>query len=127
MFSRDGGARISIAGQRSMTTWRPGRAGAVGGGLVDDAELHPDRPRADRDRLVDVRAGGVGAAEDVDDVDARAVGEGGQPGYAALAEDLVAGGAGLTGMTRLPAPLRAAPRCGGCRAWGRASSRRRPT
>jgi hypothetical protein len=48
----------------------PGRAGPVGGGPVDDPELHPDGARADRDRLVDVRAGGVRAAEDVDDVDA---------------------------------------------------------
>jgi hypothetical protein len=38
--------------------------------VVDDAELHPHGARADLDRLVDVRAGRVGAAEDVDDVDA---------------------------------------------------------
>ena len=69
----------------------PGRAGAVGGGLVDDAELHPDGARADRDRLVDVRPGGVGPAEDVDDVDDGRVVEVGQPSRAAFAVDLGAG------------------------------------
>ena len=44
-------------------------AGSLGGGGVDHAELQPDRLGADRDRLVDVRAGLRGAPEDVDDVD----------------------------------------------------------
>ena len=47
----------------------PGGPGARGGGVVDHAELEPDRLRADGDRLVHVAAGVLGAAEDVDDVD----------------------------------------------------------
>ena len=46
----------------------------LGRGLVDHAELEPHARRADRDRLVDVRAGRLGAAEDVDDLDARSAG-----------------------------------------------------
>src|SRR6476659_1703356 len=80
-------------------------AGAFGRPLVDDAELHPDRPRADGDRLVDVGAGGVRAAEDVDDVHARAVRQRGQPGFAALTEDLLAGGVGVHRDDTVPAPL----------------------
>jgi hypothetical protein len=68
-----------------------GGAGAFGRRLVDDAELHPDGSRPDGDGLVDVRPRGVRAAEDVDDVDLRAVREGGQPRLAALAEDVLPG------------------------------------
>src|SRR6185312_2230887 len=45
-----------------------GGTGALRGGLVDHAELHPDRAGADGDGLVHVRPGRIGAAEDVDDV-----------------------------------------------------------
>ena len=48
---------------------KPGGFGAGGGSLVDDAELQPDRFRADGNRLVDGLARGGGIAEDVDDVD----------------------------------------------------------
>src|SRR5688500_2743167 len=48
---------------------QPRRAAALGGLFVVHAELHPDRPRADLDRLVDVRAGDRGAPEDVDHLD----------------------------------------------------------
>src|SRR4029077_6690403 len=72
-----------------------GGPGPLRGGLVDHAELHPDRAGADRDRLVDVRAGGVRPAEDVDDVDCDAVGQGGQARLEALAEDLLADGIGV--------------------------------
>src|SRR3954454_5990170 len=69
----------------------PGCPRALGGVLVDHAELHPHGTGADGDRLVDVRAGGVGAAEDVDDVD-RSLAELGDARDAALAEDLRPGG-----------------------------------
>ena len=69
---RPSSAGNSIAGQRSMTTRRPGRAGAFGGLVVDHAELHPDGLGADRDRLVDVRGDRGGAAEEVDDLDPEA-------------------------------------------------------
>ena len=48
---------------------QPCRAGAGGGGVIDDADLHPDGARADGDRLVDDRSHLIGAAEDVDDLD----------------------------------------------------------
>src|SRR3954470_13324918 len=69
---------------------KPGGARPLGGRFVDHAELHPYGARADRDRLVDVRAGGIGAPEDVDDVDALA--ELGHARATRLAEDLLAGG-----------------------------------
>ena len=46
-----------------MTTAQARRPAALRRPLVDDAELHPHRPHADLDRLVDMRAGGDGAAE----------------------------------------------------------------
>src|SRR6056297_2335431 len=70
--------------------------GLGGGGMVDDAELHPDRPQAAGqqrlDRLVDNRLGVFGAAEDIDHVDrARAFGDVTQAGHRGLAEYLLAG------------------------------------
>ena len=44
--------------------------GHLGGLLVPDVELHPDRLRADLDRLLDVRHDQVRAPEEVDDLDA---------------------------------------------------------
>jgi hypothetical protein len=43
---------------------------ALRGGLIHDAELQPHRPDSRGDRLVDVRARLIGAAEDVDDLNA---------------------------------------------------------
>ena len=51
------------------------RARPLGRRHVDHAELHPHRLRAERDRLVDVRARVVGAPEDVDHVDRAGRGE----------------------------------------------------
>src|SRR5262249_53559830 len=60
-----------------------------GGGIVDHAELEPDALDAGaRDRLVDVRARLVGAAEDVYHVDVHVVRDVGDARVAALAEDL---------------------------------------
>ena len=42
---------------------------AGGGLLVDHAELHPHRFRADQDRLVDRIVDGVRSTKDVDDID----------------------------------------------------------
>src|SRR5690349_14732972 len=68
----------------------PRRPRSLGGVLVDHPELHPHRAGADGDRLVDMGAGGVGAAEDVDHV--HAVAELRDARDAALAEDLLPGG-----------------------------------
>src|SRR3954452_21319622 len=48
---------------------KPRVIGPRGSGFVDHAQLHPHRLRPDRDRLVDVRASVLGAAEDVHHLD----------------------------------------------------------
>src|SRR3954470_13012294 len=98
-----------MAGQRSMTTVRPASRArcaaassitpscsqtpraprALARRLVDHAQLQPDAAGAQRDRLVDVRARPVAAAEDVDDLDAGLGRDRLQARVAALAEDLV--------------------------------------
>src|SRR3954447_22202128 len=90
--------RAAVHHDREARVARPLR-----GGLVDHAELHPDGPRAERDRLVDVRAGGVRAAEDVDHVDG--LGELGQARAARLAQALLAGGARVDRDDRVAAVL----------------------
>lgn len=62
---------------------------ALGGRLVDDAELEPYRARPEGDRLVDVGARAIGAAEDVDDLDAFGGGDLGHAVIATFAEELV--------------------------------------
>jgi hypothetical protein len=72
--------------------------GALSRLLVDDAKLQPDGPRPDGDRLVDVLAGLIRAAEDVDDVDRKVdVPSRANPGSPSTASAL-----GLTGTIRKP-------------------------
>jgi hypothetical protein len=51
--------------------------------------LQPDGARPGRDRLVDVRAGLIGAAEDIDHIELARGGDLGHGRVAALAEDLL--------------------------------------
>lgn len=94
----------------------PGRVGTLSGLGMGDPQLHPDRPRADGDRLVDHRRHVLGAPEDVDDPDrpgrrgrgeiratdlaqhigaARVYGRDGVAGALHVRRDLVAGPVGL--------------------------------
>ena len=89
-FGVGGRQRLTEAGQLDGRATvhdhvESGGAGAVVGGLVDDAELVPDGLGADGDGLVGDRAGEVAVHEHIDDVDVE--GDVGQRGVALLAVD----------------------------------------